>query len=160
MLLTDLKKANMFSHTIMADVKNVNQHLHFSDNFKYSENLGMRTYSRFFNEVSQMNNSIHSLSFQSLHLRHRSFWFSKLSVTSPTWQLILQPFPRFTYVTAHSPTLPSLYLRHSSFSKPSFGSPTSQDFHLRHLASRPWLSHPGSLGLWSDMLTITPRWRS
>ena len=59
-------------------------------------------------------------------------------------------FSHFTYVTAHSPTLPSLYLshssffkpsvaslRHSSFSKPSFASPTSQDFHLRHLASRP-----------------------
>ena len=46
--------------------------------------------------------------------------FSKLSVASPTLQLILQPFPRFIYVTAHSPTLPLLHLRHSSFSKPSF----------------------------------------
>ena len=59
-----------------------------------------------------------------------------LSVTSP--------------VTAHSPTLPSLYLRHSSFSKtlpllhlrrssfsnPSFAS-TSHAVPLRHLASRP-----------------------
>ena len=57
----------------------------------------------------------------------------------------------FTYVTTHSPTLPSLYLRHSSFSNPSvasptsssfsnpsFASPTSQDFHLCQLASRPW----------------------
>ena len=51
--------------------------------------------------------------------------FSKLSVTSPTSQLILQPFPRFTYVTAHSPTLTLLHLRHSSFSNPSFASPTS-----------------------------------
>ena len=33
---------------------------------------------------------------------------------------------RFTYVTAHSPTLPPLYLRHSSFSNPSVASPTSQ----------------------------------
>ena len=32
----------------------------------------------------------------------------------------------FTYVTTHSPTLPSLYLRHSSFSNPSFASPMSQ----------------------------------
>ena len=31
-----------------------------------------------------------------------------------------------TYFTAHSPTLPSLYLRHSSFSKLSVTSPTSQ----------------------------------
>ena len=39
--------------------------------------------------------------------------FSKLSVTSPTSQLILQPFRRFTYVTAH-------------YSNPSVASPTSQ----------------------------------
>ena len=32
----------------------------------------------------------------------------------------------FTYVTVHSPTLPSLYLRHSSFSNPSVASPRSQ----------------------------------
>ena len=59
--------------------------------------------------------------------------FSKLSVTSPTSQLILQPFCHFTYITAHSPTLPSLYLRHSSFSNISIASPTShlilQPFH-------------------------------
>ena len=41
-------------------------------------------------------------------------------------KLILQPFGHFTYVTAHSPTLPSLYLRHRSFSNPSVASPTSQ----------------------------------
>ena len=52
--------------------------------------------------------------------------FFNLSVTSPTSQLILQPFRRFTYVTAHSPTLPSLYPRHSSFSNTSVASPTSQ----------------------------------
>ena len=84
--------------------------------------------------------------------------FSKLSVTSPTSQLILilQPFRHFTYVTAHSPTHPSLYLQmlslilqafshftyvtahsdsptfpllhlcHSSFSNPSLALPTSQ----------------------------------
>ena len=39
--------------------------------------------------------------------------FSNLSVTSPTLQ-------------AHSPTLPSLYLRHSSFANPFVASPTSQ----------------------------------
>ena len=54
-------------------------------------------------------------------------------VTSPTSQFILQPFRRFTYVRAHSPTLPLLHLRHSSFSNPSFASPTSQDLHLIHL---------------------------
>ena len=32
----------------------------------------------------------------------------------------------------------SLHLRHSSFSNPSFASPMSQDFHLCHLARRPW----------------------
>ena len=41
-------------------------------------------------------------------------------------ELILQPFRRFTYVTAHSPTLPLLYLRHSSFYNPSVALPTSQ----------------------------------
>ena len=40
--------------------------------------------------------------------------------------LILQPFRRFTYITAHSPTLLLLYLRQSSFSNPSVASPMSQ----------------------------------
>ena len=43
-----------------------------------------------------------------------------------TAKLILQAFRRFTCVTTHSPTLPSLYLRHSSFSNPSVASPTTQ----------------------------------
>ena len=96
-----------------------------------------------YNNINNNNNNniylcwAHSPSFQSLHLRHSSFGFSKLSVTSPTSQLIFQPFPRFTYVTTHSPTLPLLHLRHSLFSNPSFASPMSQDFYLRHLASRP-----------------------
>ena len=60
-----------------------------------------------------------------------------LSVTSPTSQLILQPFRRFTYVTTHSPTVPLLHQRHSSFSNPSFASPTSHALHLRHVAGRP-----------------------
>ena len=66
--------------------------------------------------------------------------FSNISVTSPTSQLILQPFRRFIYVTAHSPTLPLLHLCHSSFSNHSFASPTSQALHLIHLASRPCFS--------------------
>ena len=41
-------------------------------------------------------------------------------------------FRHFTYVTGHSITLPSLYLRHSSFYSPSVASPTSQALHLRH----------------------------
>ena len=60
--------------------------------------------------------------------------FSNLSVTSPTSQFILQPFRRFTYVTAHSLTLPLLHQRHSSFSNPSFASSTSQALHSIHLA--------------------------
>ena len=63
--------------------------------------------------------------------------FSNLSVTSPTSQLILQAFRRFTYVTAHSPIIPLLHLRHSSFSNPSFHFPTSHALHVNHLASRP-----------------------
>ena len=41
-------------------------------------------------------------------------------------RLILQPLHRFTYVTAHSPTLTSLHICHSSFSNPSAALPTSQ----------------------------------
>ena len=64
--------------------------------------------------------------------------FSNVSVTSPTSQLILQPFRRLTYVTAHSPILLLLHLRHSSFSNHSFASTTSQALHLIHLVSCPW----------------------
>ena len=71
--------------------------------------------------------------------------FSNLSVTSPTSQLILQPFRRFNYVTAHSPTLPLLHLRHSSFSNRSFDSSTSQALHVTHLASRPWRNQKARL---------------
>ena len=46
----------------------------------------------------------HSPTLPSLYLRPNSF--SKLSVTSPTSQLILQPFFRFSYVTGFSLTLP------------------------------------------------------
>ena len=58
--------------------------------------------------------------------------FSKLSIISSTSQLILQPFHRFTYITAHSPTLLLLHLHHSSLFNPSFTSPTSQALHLIH----------------------------
>ena len=89
--------------------------------------------------------------------------FSNLSVTSPTSQLILQPFRRFTYVTAHSPTLPLLYLCHSSLSNPSFASRTSQALHLIHLASRPCskgkstfiFGHEGPRGIWMQGSTYT-----
>ena len=54
-------------------------------------------------------------------------------------ELILQPFRHFTYVTSHSPTLPSLYLRHSSFFQPfrcftyiTDHSPTVPSLLLRH----------------------------
>ena len=47
--------------------------------------------------------------------------------------LIIQPFRHFTDVTTHSPTLPSLYLRHSSFSKPSVDSSTSQQSSFSNL---------------------------
>ena len=66
--------------------------------------------------------------------------FSTLSVTSSTLQLILQPSHHFTCVKTHSPILPLLHLRHSSFSNPSFASPTSQALRLRHLARRPCIS--------------------
>ena len=65
--------------------------------------------------------------------------FFNLSVTSPTPQIIFKHFRRFTYIRAF-PTLPLLYLRHSSFSNPSFASPASQALHLRHLANHPCIS--------------------
>ena len=81
--------------------------------------------------------------------------FSNLCGTSPTSQLILQPFRRFTYVKAHSLTLPSLYLRHSSFSNPSVASPTSQfiiqPFYRFSYFTRSSLNSPGE----PPML---PRW--
>ena len=79
--------------------------------------------------------------------------------------LILQPFRRFTYVIAHSPTFPLLHLRHNSFSNPYVVSPTSQIilqpfrcftyvtthsptltvFHLRHRSfSNPSVASPTS----------------
>ena len=76
---------------------------------------------------------------RALHLIHLERFeneqglFSNLTVTSPMSQLVLQPFRRFTYVTAHSPALPLLHLRHSSFSNPSFSYPTSEALHLIHL---------------------------
>ena len=79
-----------------------------------------------------------------LHLRHSSFsksyiasptsqvilqpfrCFTYVTGTSPTSQLILQPCRRFLYATAHSRTLSPLHLRHHTFSKHSFASPTLQ----------------------------------
>ena len=57
--------------------------------------------------------SAHSLIFPSLYLRHSPF--SNPSVVLCTSQLILQPFRCFTYVSAHSPILISLLLRHRLF---------------------------------------------
>ena len=111
----------------------------------------------------------HSPTLSSLHVRHRSFY--NHSVASPTSQLILQlfccftyvtgtshtspgeppmlqrlifqPFRPFTYVIAHSTTILSLHLRHSSYYNSSVASPTSQALHIRHQASRPcWLKLP------------------
>ena len=92
--------------------------------------------------------SAHFPIYPSLHLRHNSFSNPSValptsqlillpSVALPTSQLILQPFRCYTYVTAHSPTIPLLHLRHSSFSNRCFASATSQALHLIHLASHP-----------------------
>ena len=107
---------------------------------------------------SSLNSSsrAHSPTLPLLHLRHSSFSNPSISSTSQVLhlihlaELILQPFRHFTYVTTHSPTLTSLYLRHSSsptfpllhlrhrpFPNPSIASPTSQAIHLIHLACRP-----------------------
>ena len=85
----------------------------------------------------------------------------KLSVISPKSQPILQPFRRFSYVTAHSPTLSLLHLHHSSFCTPSFASPTSQALHAHspnflsfHLRHRPF-SNP-SFALPMPQLILQP----
>ena len=77
---------------------------------------------------------------------------SNLSVTSPTSQLILQPFRRLTYVTAHCPTLPLLHLRHSSFSIPH--SSTFPSLHLRYSS----FSNP-SAALPTSQLILQPFFR-
>ena len=81
------------------------------------------------------------------HFTYVTTHSSKLSVTSPTSQLILQPFRCFTYVTAHFPTFPLVHLRHSSFSNPSFAHyPTFPPLHLRHNSfSNPSVALPTSL---------------
>ena len=92
----------------------------------------------------------------------------------------LWPFHGFTYITAHSPTLSLLHLRHSSFSNPSIASPTSQLIlqpfhhityitahsptlpllHLRHSSfSNPSFASPTSHALYLRHLTSLPCWR-
>ena len=58
-------------------------------------------------------------------------------------ELILQTFHHFTYITAHSSTLPSLLLPHSSFTNSSVASPTSRSF------SNPSFASPTSQALHS-----------
>ena len=53
--------------------------------------------------------------FESVLLRWSSASFSNPYIASPTSQLIVQPFRRFTYVTAHSRALPLLHLRQRHF---------------------------------------------
>ena len=62
---------------------------------------------------SYQSSRAHSPTFPSLHLCHSAF--SNPSITSPTSQLILQPFHCFTYITDHSPTLLLLLLCHKLF---------------------------------------------
>ena len=73
--------------------------------------------------------------------------FSNLSVTSPTSQLILQPFR-------------PLYLRHTSFSNPSVASPTSQFilqsfFRFSYVTSSS-LNSPGELCSFCNLSVTSP----
>ena len=84
-------------------------------------------------------------------------------ITSPTLQLIFQPFCLFTYITAYSPTLPLLHLHHSSFSNPSFASPMSQALHLIHLAIRIpciYIPHGLSWPFWQLKFWNLSKWPS
>ena len=51
---------------------------------------------------------------------------SSLNSPGEPAELNLQPFRHFTYVTTLTPTLPSFYLRHSSFSNPFVSLPALQ----------------------------------
>ena len=66
-----------------------------------------------------------------------------------TSQLILQPFRHFIYITAHSPSLLLLHLRHSSFSNPSFAFPIPNSVELRS-----WCQQIHVLSLISDWLNL------
>ena len=82
--------------------------------------------------------------------------------------LILQPFRHFIYATAHSPTLPSLYVHHSSFSNPSVASPTSQfilqPFFCFSYVTGSSLTSPGKppMEIWivrmKINLVVSPQW--
>ena len=72
-------------------------------------------------------------------------------------------FRHFTYVTTHSPTLLSLYLRHSSFSNPSVASPTSQlilqPFFRFSYVTGSSLTSPGEPPIiWSQLSISLPKW--
>ena len=67
-------------------------------------------------------------------------------------------YDHMTPKSAHSPTFPSLYLRHSSFSSPSVASPTSQ-FILQPLfrfsyVTTSSLNSPGELPMLLNTLTV------
>ena len=78
----------------------------------------------------QLKLSLKMRKISAIYYRLNSFWenvrYISIILTLAIAELILQPFRHFTYVTSHSPTLPSLYLRHSSFSNRFVDSPTSQ----------------------------------
>ena len=56
--------------------------------------------------------------------------FTYVTARSPTVPLLHLRHRHFTYVTAHSPILPPFHLCHSSFYYPSVASPTSQALHV------------------------------
>ena len=64
--------------------------------------------------------------------RMRLYLILQPFVASPTSQLILQPFRRYTYVIARSTTLPLLHLRHRHFIYVTAHSPTLPPLHLLH----------------------------
>ena len=59
-------------------------------------------------------------------MKRRKGWRMSSIITITISSAHSPGFRHFTYVTTHSPTLPSIYLRHSSFSNPSVASPASQ----------------------------------
>ena len=91
-------------------------------------------------------------------LQQSSMKFLQLGSLLVSRKAILHTFHHFTYVTTHSPTLPSLYLHHSSFSNPSVASPTWQFilqtfFRFSYVTSSS-LNSPGDLPMTKTVLII------
>ena len=97
-------------------------------------------------------------------VKRRKSWRISCDVAEVTERLENEQSYVTSYVTTNSPTLPSLYLRHSSFSKPSVASPTSQFilqpfFRFSYFTSSS-LNSPGEQSSFSNLSVTHLRYNS